>query len=1304
MKKKLTHFLILILSIFMILSVKTYSQNKEGGLELNDLQEYWANQYDQTRPNSLNFGFIEHEVKAKALPDGCYFGIGDDQNYYVPGGIDCETCTSLGGQPKTNQAYVWGLTKESGKLYFGTAANVHCLVMGTFLGMPIPNANDCWVCEFGESPFVPPLPPSIGDWRPARILKYDIETETHTDITPPDPLLMQITGLRSAGSMNGVALLGGPSMAGGVNIFAFNTETDEYLGSYNLLLVPGTVIPINNIRKWLVVDDVLYLGLGTLEGGSILRWSGDVNDPFQFETVGNIEGQAAELALHDGRIFVSTWPVISGFNITFTAGLWMSPEIPQGGLTNEHIDLWEKVWEATDYEPDSVTANTYGGGALVSYGGSLYWGTMHVPFVSTLYHFMAYPPATLADSLLGVLGTYRAISIFRGSNFGTPEQDVDLLYGNHYLPKYTPGTGWELVSNNMNEPPLYGPSGIWNLFNNYTWTMDIYNEQLYLGTMDWSFLLYGILGELFQDAFNFQNIKNEGMKFVNIGDFLFPEFFFGADLFRFPVPGHPAIPVSVGGVGNHKNYGIRTMLSDEDYLYLGTANPMNLSPEGGWELIELKDNISGVFCPENFSVCIDEPPFPLEGATPEGGNYSGEGVVDGIFDAALAGVGIHEITYTYTGDNGCPGFCTFEITVFPLPEVYAGEDGTICQYFPFWLDDATAENYSSLLWTTGGFGDFDFPDSLNPVYIAAPEDAGTVVTLCLTAQPIDPCTVAAVDCRDISVIGLATADAGVDASICDYETFMTNGSATNYSSTMWTTGGDGTFGNEFLLIAEYFPGPNDKANGSVELCLTAFAINPCDIDAEDCMTLTILSIPIIITNPVNVSAPWGTTVDFIIVDEFANSYQWYGPAWLIIPCATDATLTIPDITLADEGEYYCEVANECATVTSDIATLTVEPSEQIIDLPASLNGFSTYLNLVNDDIATIVAPLGANLSTLEFIDEVYIPGGVSFVWDEEKGAKAFMANPNVLSVFGYPTLGYLLNLPAGWSIMPVWNQWVVNAADVFDPLGADLIVASSLDYSGVYWPETGIFTLELLVPGCSYYIALEYPATLDFDVPIVDTIVGYQPLPANITNWNDVEMTGNQHLFAVTTDALSQLEIGDVIGAFNQYGEIAGMVEIESMNNLALRVFADNIFTSKTDGFVNGDMITFHVFRSSTGEEFDVIATFDAKMPNTNIFENEGLSMITNFKLGATSIGEIAGDFEVQLYPNPAKDLVNIIYRGEMDNHFNVKIYTSKGQLVREEIMNQNNLTIKLSGIEEGIYFLKISNEQKVVVKKLIKK
>ncbi|MFA7290512.1 MAG: T9SS type A sorting domain-containing protein, partial [Melioribacteraceae bacterium] len=54
------------------------------------------------------------------------------------------------------------------------------------------------------------------------------------------------------------------------------------------------------------------------------------------------------------------------------------------------------------------------------------------------------------------------------------------------------------------------------------------------------------------------------------------------------------------------------------------------------------------------TLCIEDwGPVTLTGGTPAGGTYSGDGVVDNIFDPAQAGTGTHEITYTYSDPSGC---------------------------------------------------------------------------------------------------------------------------------------------------------------------------------------------------------------------------------------------------------------------------------------------------------------------------------------------------------------------------------------------------------------------------------------------------------------------------------------------------------------------------------------------------------------------------------------------------------------------------------------------------------------------------
>ncbi|MGM0384923.1 MAG: hypothetical protein ACQERF_02920 [Actinomycetota bacterium] len=556
--------------------------------ELSMLEHYWESATVRGGRQST----LRDTLLASAQPDECFADIGEphpEGTYDEDGTLTCPE----GSQPKVNQAYVWGLTKSGDDLWFGTGPNILCLVLSTFHGMTDSNITDSWVCEGEDSwyrtnnPLGASLPPQLGDWRPPDIFAFDQGSDTLIDLeTELDDvgrtLLNMTLGIRSAGSIDDRVFFAGPMMPEHadqelmLSVFVFDTD-GTYIGAE---VLPG----FTNIRKWVEVSGELYTGVGTGDGGQILRYTGSTaEDPFQYEVVGTLASEPAELALHDGRLFAATWPTAGGI-----AGLWMSPALGSDKkLTGADEEGWTPVWSAADYEPDPVTARTYGGGALHSQGGKLYWGTMHVPFVAALAHAQVYAPyyeeAGTTALVADVLGTHRAISIFRGDNFETTPS-VELLYGEAKLPVFDPATtSWALQPNAMGVKPVFGHSGFGNLFNNYTWTMARYRGALYVGTMDWSYLL----------AEGAEAVLERELGIPAGTEIPLPDGVFGADLWRFTGNAKPAVAERTDGVGNHASYGIRTMVSD-DALYLGMANPMNLltdpgddQPQGGWQLLRL---------------------------------------------------------------------------------------------------------------------------------------------------------------------------------------------------------------------------------------------------------------------------------------------------------------------------------------------------------------------------------------------------------------------------------------------------------------------------------------------------------------------------------------------------------------------------------------------------------------------------------------------------------------------------------------------------------------------------------------------
>ena len=80
--------------------------------------------------------------------------------------------------------------------------------------------------------------------------------------------------------------------------------------------------------------------------------------------------------------------------------------------------------------------------------------------------------------------------------------------------------------------------------------------------------------------------------------------------------------------------------------------------------------------------CINTEDFELTGGGPGGGEYSGTAIENGIFSPALAGLGNHQVTYTYTDNNGCTSSASAGLLINDIPEV------TITEIPGVYLEDA----------------------------------------------------------------------------------------------------------------------------------------------------------------------------------------------------------------------------------------------------------------------------------------------------------------------------------------------------------------------------------------------------------------------------------------------------------------------------------------------------------------------------------------------------------------------------------------------------------------------------------------
>jgi hypothetical protein len=186
------------------------------------------------------------------------------------------------------------------------------------------------------------------------------------------------------------------------------------------------------------------------------------------------------------------------------------------------------------------------------------------------------------------------------------------------------------------------------------------------------------------------------------------------------------------------------------------------------------------------------------------------GIADRIFNGTI-----------YYRGFGCPSpRVPATITVVPNPSVDAGLSDSICVNSTF-TTNATGSDYSSLRWYSNGDGSFNATNSLSVVYTPGNNDnSNGSVKLYLEATGNSPCGLE-LDSLELTILGLPSANAGVDTTICENSTYTLDGMASDYSSIAWSSAGTGSFSNSASLNAVYTPSSSDITAGSVELYLTA---------------------------------------------------------------------------------------------------------------------------------------------------------------------------------------------------------------------------------------------------------------------------------------------------------------------------------------------------------------------------------------------------------------------------------------------------------------------------------------------------
>jgi hypothetical protein len=234
---------------------------------------------------------------------------------------------------------------------------------------------------------------------------------------------------------------------------------------------------------------------------------------------------------------------------------------------------------------------------------------------------------------------------------------------------------------------------------------------------------------------------------------------------------------------------------------IATANPSSIMPGGTSQLDAIPTGGSGTYTyswvsnPAGFTSTLKNPVVSPAATT----EYT---------------VTVNDGTMTNTGN------VTVTVTLNPLSANATATPSTICAGQTSQLD----------VEATGGSGTYSYSWTSNPPGFTSTLK-NPVVTPSANTQYIAVVTDGTQNAQstaDVTVIPAPTASAGNDTTYCsDITIIPLTGTATSYSTVLWTTSGTGTFTNASSLTGDYLPSAQDITSTAVDLTLTVDPVSPC---------------------------------------------------------------------------------------------------------------------------------------------------------------------------------------------------------------------------------------------------------------------------------------------------------------------------------------------------------------------------------------------------------------------------------------------------------------------------------------------
>lgn len=382
----------------------------------------------------------------------------------------------------------------------------------------------------------------------------------------------------------------------------------------------------------------------------------------------------------------------------------------------------------------------------------------------------------------------------------------------------------------------------------------------------------------------------------------------------------------------------------------------------------------------------------------------------------------------------------------------------------------------------------------------------------------------------------------------------------------------------------------------------------------------------------------------------------------------------------------------------------------------------------------LLNPFNENPLDITFIDKTNSTDIVSWEWSFGDGHFSNQANPN--HVYSEPGV-YRVSLVVKIVTSPISNliqttieklisvkfkSYYHMGGHVFTgslPIDTGMVYLYKVNDKDIEPIDTAMFNDSLgyylfyqLIDG-EYFVKADIPSSSN-------AYMYYYPTYYS----NEIFWTEADTIFHDNTNFEYDIHLVSVFQSSNGPGQISGSIFFDPSGDKNPSAACDvemllldedgepiTVVYSNEDGefnFEDIELTSFKVFAEITGKYTDAIdITLDEDNPIVNDIEIVISSNTVNGSVNGISDFEWVSGFG-DIYPNPVSESASIHINLVETTDIEIEIYNNLGQLMKQTMQTafsgESTISMNLSSQRSGIYFLRISEGQRSIIKKFVKK